>query len=78
VHLSSLTHRCGAWPQCRKQSNAAAGVPIIDVVFEIDSNGILNVEASDKVRRSAQHYTRATRNIINVQPATCNAQRATL
>jgi hypothetical protein len=26
----------------------SAGVPIIDVVFEIDSNGILNVEASDK------------------------------
>jgi molecular chaperone DnaK (HSP70) len=56
------------------QSNAAAGVPIIDVVFEIDSNGILNVEASDKARSSAQHYTRATRNIMNVQCAACSMQ----
>ena len=37
-----------AGARTRRMRRGPAGVPIIDVVFEIDSNGILNVEASDK------------------------------
>jgi molecular chaperone DnaK len=36
---------------------AARGIPQIEVVFDIDANGILNVSATDKASNKSQHIT---------------------